>query len=229
MTLLTQRLKDMFEMQEALNAYTNGADYKETKSCAKTGKAINYRRCAWMETAEFIGSFDWKHWKHGKDDIENAKTELVDIWHFLMSAELIEKGMPDDSDLEYAHKSISSNPYSNDMFAVADIFVCGIIEEPSILPNEEAEGVLSDFLLLCTMVGLSFDELYKRYVIKNSLNFFRQDHGYAEGTYIKNWSEGKEDNVFAIEFADKLGENLSKTTLYELLKDFYCKSVVNQY
>jgi dimeric dUTPase (all-alpha-NTP-PPase superfamily) len=225
MTLLAQRLKEMFEMQEALNVYTNGADYKETKTCAKTDKPINYRRCAWMETAEFVDSFDWKHWKHGEDDIENAKTELVDIWHFLMSAELAENGMPDDSKLEYAHKSISVNPYSDDIFAVADIFVCGIIEEPNIFPSEEAEGVLSDFLLLCTMVGLSFEELYKRYVIKNSLNFFRQDHGYAEGSYIKIWAEGKEDNIFAIELADKLGENLSKTKLYKLLEEFYCESV----
>ena len=26
------------------------------------------------------------------------------------------------------------------------------------------------------------------------LNFFRQDHGYKEGTYIKDW-DGAEDNV----------------------------------
>jgi len=212
-------------MQEALNVHTNGVYYRETNVCAKTGKPINYRRCAWMETAEFIDSFDWKHWKHGKDDLENAKTELVDIWHFLMSAELIENGMPDDSSLEYAHESISTNPYTHDIFAVADIFVCGVIGEPNIFPRQEAEGVLSDFLLLCVLVGLSFDELYKKYIIKNTLNIFRQDHGYAEGTYIKIWADGKEDNVFANEFADALGDKLSKDELYGSLKDFYCESV----
>jgi len=214
----------MFIMQEALNVHTNGTDYRETKECAKTGKPINYRRCAWMETAEFVDSFDWKHWKHGKDDVENAKTELVDIWHFLMSAELMEKGMPDDEALAYAHETISTNPYTHDVFAVADIFVCGVISEPDILPREGCEGVLSDFLLLCVMIGLSFDELYKRYVVKNTLNIFRQDHGYAEGTYVKIWAEDKEDNVFAVDFAEELGENLSKESLYAAMEEFYSKN-----
>ena len=40
---------------------------------------------------------------------------------------------------------------------------------------------------------LSFDELFRHYVGKNVLNFFRQDHGYKTGEYIKVWN-GKEDN-----------------------------------
>ena len=40
---------------------------------------------------------------------------------------------------------------------------------------------------------LEFDELYRTYVGKNVLNFFRQDHGYKEGHYQKIWN-GKEDN-----------------------------------
>ena len=34
--------------------------------------------------------------------------------------------------------------------------------------------------------GLSADVLYRHYVGKNVLNFFRQDHGYQDGTYIKS-------------------------------------------
>ncbi len=41
---------------------------------------------------------------------------------------------------------------------------------------------------------LDFDALYRRYVGKNVLNFFRQDHGYKDGSYIKIW-DGEEDNV----------------------------------
>ena len=40
---------------------------------------------------------------------------------------------------------------------------------------------------------LPFDELFKMYVGKNVLNFFRQDHGYKDGSYIKVWN-GREDN-----------------------------------
>ena len=40
---------------------------------------------------------------------------------------------------------------------------------------------------------LSFEDLYRHYIGKNVLNFFRQDHGYKEGSYIKIWEE-REDN-----------------------------------
>ncbi len=40
---------------------------------------------------------------------------------------------------------------------------------------------------------MDFDALYRMYVGKNVLNFFRQDHGYREGSYIKIW-DGREDN-----------------------------------
>jgi hypothetical protein len=39
-----------------------------------------------MEAAEAIDSFNWKHWKNieSEPDLDNAKVELVDIWHFIM-------------------------------------------------------------------------------------------------------------------------------------------------
>lgn len=40
---------------------------------------------------------------------------------------------------------------------------------------------------------LSFDQLYRMYVGKNVFNFFRQDHGYNNGSYVTVW-DGREDN-----------------------------------
>ncbi len=51
----------------------------------------------------------------------------------------------------------------------------------------------SRFWDLMLASGLDFDSLYTAYVGKNVLNFFRQDHGYKDGTYVKNWA-GREDN-----------------------------------
>jgi len=228
----TTKLKKMFEMQEALNIYTNGPDYKETKICAKTGKRINYRRCAWMETAEFVGSFDWKHWKHGKDDIENAKTELVDIWHFLMSAELVEHGIPDNGVLNLAtfvfHSSIKNVKADTSTLDIAEEFVRYSTDvRNEIFPNIGQNGILLNlFCQLCAKMELSFDELYQRYIIKNTLNKFRQDNGYAEGTYIKMWAAGREDNVFAVMFAERLSADLSAEKLYSVLERCY-KTIVS--
>jgi hypothetical protein len=68
--------------------------------------------------------------------------------------------------------------------------------------------------------GLDFDSLYTAYVSKNVLNFFRQDNGYKDGSYRKNWA-GREDNEHLVEliatldnsaddFADQVYLALSK-------------------
>ena len=41
------------------------------------------------------------------------------------------------------------------------------------------------------------------YVGKNVLNFFRQDHGYKEGSYIKVWND-REDNEHLAEIMSSL-------------------------
>ena len=38
---------------------------------------------------------------------------------------------------------------------------------------------------------------------KNVLNFFRQDNGYKDGSYIKLW-DGKEDNQHLVELTTEL-------------------------
>ena len=40
---------------------------------------------------------------------------------------------------------------------------------------------------------------------KNVLNFFRQDHGYQEGTYVKLW-QGREDNEHLSELLESLDD-----------------------
>ena len=50
---------------------------------------------------------------------------------------------------------------------------------------------------------LDFQQLYTAYVGKNVLNFFRQDHGYQDGSYEKQW-QGREDNEHLVELAAEL-------------------------
>jgi hypothetical protein len=51
-----------------------------------------------------------------------------------------------------------------------------------------------ELLELTTVAGITFDELYELYMGKLVLNIFRQEHGYSDGTYIKFWGDGLEDN-----------------------------------
>ena len=79
------KIKEMFLMQQRLNDETNGAGWED--GYTKNGKLINWKRCIYMECAELIDSFAWKHWKNidAKPDVDNVAIEIVDIWHFVMS------------------------------------------------------------------------------------------------------------------------------------------------
>jgi len=63
--------------------------------------------------------------------------------------------------------------------------------------------------------------LYKRYVIKNQLNTFRQKNGYKDGSYIKNW-DGVEDNVIAFDIMNN-NPKITPTELYTELDSVYSK------
>jgi hypothetical protein len=77
-------------------------------------------------------------------------------------------------------------------------------------------------VVLVKGIGMKFDQLYIAYVGKNVLNFFRQDHGYQDGSYHKQWG-GKEDNEHLVEIVGKLDTNLAtfKDDLYSEMKAVY--------
>ncbi len=69
---------------------------------------------------------------------------------------------------------------------------------------------------------LDFNSLYQGYVGKNVLNFFRQDHGYKSGTYVKLWV-GREDKEHLLELIDGLdsGAAAFADQLYAVLTQRY--------
>ena len=75
----------MLQLQNQLNDATNGEDW--TKGVTKNGKTINWERCIYMECAEMVDSFGWKHWKSIdiEPDWQNHQIEVIDVWHFIMS------------------------------------------------------------------------------------------------------------------------------------------------
>jgi hypothetical protein len=73
-------------------------------------------------------------------------------------------------------------------------------------------------------IEMSFTELFQSYVGKNTLNFFRQDNGYQDGSYIKNW-HGKEDNEHLVEILNELDPTASdfREKVYQGLQARYPK------
>ena len=79
------KLDEIFRMQEILNKKI-GVDLSNLPPEDKTKWALNYSRAMTQEIAELIDSFPWKWWaKYQKIDEQNARVEVVDLFHFLVS------------------------------------------------------------------------------------------------------------------------------------------------
>jgi dimeric dUTPase (all-alpha-NTP-PPase superfamily) len=79
------KLDEIFRMQEILNKKI-GVDLANLSPEDKTKWALNYSRAMTQEIAELIDSFPWKWWaKYQNIDEQNARVEVVDLFHFLVS------------------------------------------------------------------------------------------------------------------------------------------------
>ncbi len=211
------QIKQMFELQQQLNDATNGPIWSE--GATKEGRQISWLRCIYMEAAEAIDSFNWKHWKdiESKHDIDNAKVELVDIWHFLMS-EAIHFG-----DAGFAEIYHDMRPERDtDPEKVVEILEKMIAISASASVDQSQNSLYQLFALFFQAIAnmeMDIPELYKRYLVKNQLNTFRQDHGYKDGSYVKMWGD-VEDNVIAFNIMDE-NPDLTPEQLYKKLEEAY--------
>ena len=79
------QLRELFEMQRALNLRI-GVDTSKLDEQGQTQWVLNYTRAMSQELAELTDSVPWKWWaKYQKFDHQNAKVEVVDLFHFLIS------------------------------------------------------------------------------------------------------------------------------------------------
>ena len=79
------QLRELFRMQKALNERI-GVRTNEFNDEQKTEWVLNYCRAMTQELAELTDSVPWKWWaKYQKLDEQNAKVEVVDLFHFLIS------------------------------------------------------------------------------------------------------------------------------------------------
>jgi dimeric dUTPase (all-alpha-NTP-PPase superfamily) len=79
------QLRELWRMQDALNkrigVMTDGMSDED-----KAKWLLNYSRAMTQEIAELVDSVPWKWWaKYQKFDEQNARVEVVDLFHFLIS------------------------------------------------------------------------------------------------------------------------------------------------
>lgn len=202
--LMTSQVAIMLEMQDAMN--TKVADNW-------FAQGFEWYRAIWIECGEMLEHYGWKWWKHQKPDAEQVKMELVDIFHFGLSSRI---------DGETSYQVIAENLVDE----ITQPLTKGDFKQT--LEVLAAEAVANKHFDGCSFAGcmaqmdMPFEELYKSYVGKNTLNFFRQDHGYKDGSYIKEWS-GREDNEYLVDILNSLDSSDPnfKEKVYQGLKNNY--------
>jgi dimeric dUTPase (all-alpha-NTP-PPase superfamily) len=79
------QFRELFRMQKALNERI-GVHTQDMNEQEKTRWVLNYCRAMSQEIAELTDSVPWKWWaKYQKFDDQNARVEVVDLFHFLIS------------------------------------------------------------------------------------------------------------------------------------------------
>lgn len=143
-------------------------------------------RAIWVECAELLDHHGWKWWKQQTPDWEQVRLELVDIWHFGLSA-LLTAEIP----AAVIAARLAEKPGA-ERVRDAEAFRCAV-EDFAASTLHARTFDLPGFAALLRTADLDFEALYRGYVGKNVLNRFRQDRGYQQGTYRKHWN-GREDN-----------------------------------
>jgi dimeric dUTPase (all-alpha-NTP-PPase superfamily) len=79
------QLRELFRMQKALNERIGVHTDKMTDE-DRIKWVLNYCRAMSQEVAELTDSVPWKWWaRYQKLDLQNARVEVVDLFHFLIS------------------------------------------------------------------------------------------------------------------------------------------------
>ena len=201
---MKQQISTLLELQDSMNSKVRD-DWREQN--------FEWYRAIWIECAELLDHHGWKWWKKQQPDVNQIALELVDIWHFGLSLLLLK---------DQSHEAISESVVKafNDVEASGDFAIN--LEEFTKNTLVTKDFDINGFVGLVKGINMQFDQLYIAYVGKNVLNFFRQDHGYQDGSYHKQWG-GKEDNEYLVEIVEKLDTNLPtfKDDLYSEMKTVY--------
>jgi len=79
------KLENIFELQEQLNSRI-GVNMQGMEEAEQTKWILNYVRAMQQELSELTDSVPWKWWaKYQEFDEQNARVEVVDLFHFLIS------------------------------------------------------------------------------------------------------------------------------------------------
>jgi dimeric dUTPase (all-alpha-NTP-PPase superfamily) len=163
---IREQLKEMFQMQRTLNENILNEFGEEAMTEGKLELAIIDE--LGELTHELKG--DWCWWKKTQPPVNRKRVleELVDVYHFVMTWEMLDNENLKIEDLLYYYSYYISR-FGNGVQGDLNDFINNVSIE-----NDKLEYLLD----LTERLGFSFDEVYQEYLNKNKINYERLKNGY---------------------------------------------------
>ena len=116
------RFEEIFSLQKSLNKRIGvDTDAFAGDEARQKEWLLNYCRAMSQEIAELTDSVPWKWWaRYQTFDAENAKVEIVDLLHFLVSAAQVLGMTAEDMHRLYAKKHEVNHKRQDAGYAVKD-------------------------------------------------------------------------------------------------------------
>lgn len=114
------KLEEIFRLQHDLNkrigVHTDGMSEED-----KGKWVLNYTRAMQQELAELVDSVPWKWWaRYQNFDEQNARVEVVDLFHFLISIAQVLGMTADDIHQAYVAKNEVNHQRQDSGYAKKD-------------------------------------------------------------------------------------------------------------
>jgi len=186
-TINQTKIRAMFRMQNELNLLIKPDCY--------TDPTVDYNRASMVELGELMDHYGYKWWKKQEPDMAQCQLEVIDVAHFHIS-NLIKAAVEDGNSYDLYAAEFEENILPVEVDKSPEE-VRKLIDECIFLASSKNFTSKALGLLMATF-DLTLDDLYEKYVLKNTLNIFRNKNGYKEGTYKKVW-DGQEDNEVLME------------------------------
>lgn len=189
----------ILETQDGLNKVVD-QDWKD--------KGRNWLRAVWTEAGEAMDYLPWPWWKKPTGSLFASDTlrqqfnlELADILCFGMS-DMMDKAARTGHSIAYVACALETCEEEAECY-----YALGQSDVPHLIEGIAASALGVEYVptfnagklfAAAKLSGLGVPGLVAYFYGKNELNHFRQEHGYKEGKYRKNWgtkTEVREDNI----------------------------------
>lgn len=213
----SKALQTCLDLQDKMNSTVNPdwikADYP-------------FSLAALVELGEYAEHIGFKWWKKQTPDYDQAFIEVVDMLHFILSDVIISIKAGDNMSFDEIVSVLETyDDVSQEQIVGSKLYLVSMTYA-SISTSDDYTNIVGFLVDLANVCGKTKKDLLGTYIAKNTLNIFRQKHGYKNGTYVKQWF-GEEDNVTLWKLISENPELLTDVVMLEDKLEAVYREVLN--